>query len=266
VYNHVDLSQVGPSDQAAAHQLGCLNAATDCASVAACLTVPASKASVCNGGTTPRCSGNVLVDCGSTVGALTEGQDCSAVGLVCVENAEGATCATAACDPNTTKPTCDGNRIVECSQFGGGLVAQGCLFAQSTSCSSSGGCEAQIGETCGLVGGVGTCVGSGPSCDASTFKASCDGTTVVTCAGGQQSRVDCTTLDPGFTCKQMSDGTVTCAGAGTQCTDSTPESCADGVVTFCMLGNKATLDCKSYGLSGCAVNPGSMPAQAHCTP
>jgi len=264
-FNNIDTSQLGSDEQTIVQQLKCVDAASDCAAVQACTTVPAAQASVCAGSTMPRCSGNYLVDCGSSIGGMTQGQDCSAAGLICVQSAGGATCATAACDPATTQPSCDGDKIVRCEPSGG-LVSEDCALNSTSECSSTGGCHSSFGGTCSLVGDVATCTGTGAACDVDTYKASCDGTTVVTCAGGKVSRVDCTSLDPSTTCVQAGDGTVSCAGAGKECTENTPESCAKGVITYCMWGTKATLDCTSYGLSGCAVSPGSMPAQAHCTP
>jgi hypothetical protein len=116
-----------------------------------------------------------------------------------------------------------------------------------------------------VVGGVAQCVGNGAACDEMTAKNSCDGSTIVGCAGGKQSRLDCTTLSSNATCKLQSNGEAQCVGIGTECTSMTPETCKDGVVTYCSWGTKVTVDCKSYGLSGCATTQVQGTTYARCT-
>ena len=58
-------------------------------------------------------------------------------------------------------------------------------------------------------------------------------------------------------------------GAGTECDENTSDTCDGGVITYCMWGVKTTLDCKTYGLSGCTTVSASLtPGQvvAECTP
>jgi hypothetical protein len=197
-----------------------------------------------------RCSGSYLVNCGTTIGGMTVGQDCSAAGLVCAENAQGAMCATGTCDPTTFKPSCKGDDWVICSAEGGGLTTQSC---------------SQGGTTCGLVNGSAECVGTGAACDQTTFMSTCDGTDFVSCTGGKSARFDCKSWDPSLTCS-LSGGIFTpCTGAGTECTDSTSDSCANGVITYCMWGTTTTLDCTSYGLSGCTTSTNGGKTVAGCT-
>jgi hypothetical protein len=119
-----------------------------------------------------------------------------------------------------------------------------------------------------MVAGLAECVGTGAACDDTTMKTTCDGTTIVSCTGGHIARFDCGQFGIPLTCKPQSDGSVGCTGSGTDCDNTTPETCADGVITFCYLGTKTTANCKSYGFSGCGVHTsmGTNPATAYCTP
>jgi hypothetical protein len=229
-------------------ELGCLQSATDCASFRACITVSASAAAACTGSASI-CANGYSVACGSRLGGLTEGNDCQSAGLVCGQTSFGAECGIATCDSTTTKPKCDGTKVVTCSSFG---------VTTATDCSTEG-------ATCAVVAGTAMCVGTGASCDETTSNQSCDGTTLVSCVGGKLGRFDCTSADSNLTCK-VDNGQAKCAGVGTQCTDMTAETCSGGVITYCMFGTTTKVDCTSFGLSGCNVVsvPGQLAAAA-CT-
>jgi hypothetical protein len=257
-------------------ELSCVESASDCASFQACLTVPASAAAACKGiGSV--CSGGYVVRCGAELGGLTEGDDCMGAGLVCVEGGDGASCGTASCDSTTTKPTCDGDNLVTCQPIGGFMSTTGvlssdsCNGSMSSECSlgpGGGNCQTAVGQTCGVVSGVAMCVGTGAACDQTTSKNSCNGTVMTTCTGGALATYDCTTEDPNATCQIGSGGDAQCVGAGTACTDKTPETCANGVITYCSWGTITTVDCTSYGLSGCKMVTTLLGGQmsAACTP
>jgi hypothetical protein len=267
----VDPSHLGSDGAILREQVLCGEAANDCAAVQACLTVPASAAAVCNGATSAKCSNGYAVQCGQAkIGGLTLGSNCAGAGLVCTADSLGAACGTGSCNPATTQPTCDGDNLVTCSEPGGALSSTNCKFSTSTSCmgsSSGSSCQTQVAETCAVVNGKAQCVGTGPACDATTFKNRCDGTSIVSCTGGKTARFDCTSQVPDSTCQMQSDGSAACVGTGTQCTSTTPETCANGVITYCMWGVKTTVDCKSYGLSGCTTSTGgSGPTRTACTP
>jgi hypothetical protein len=89
----------------------------------------------------------------------------------------------------------------------------------------------------------------------------------VSCTAGKVARFDCAQYSGGvLTCTSEGDGKFGCGGAGTQCSSSTPESCNGSVLGYCWFGNVATLDCKAYGLSGCATTTQNGSTRAHCTP
>jgi hypothetical protein len=232
-------------------ELSCAQGASDCASLFACLDAPASAVAACKGGTNEVCSGGYAVDCNVKLGGKPQGVNCSAVGLVCGANTNGATCGTASCDVTTTKSSCDGDNLVTCNGAGGVLISSNCA-------------ETEGANTCAVVGGLAMCVGDGAKCDATTTP-KCDGTAIVKCIGGKTARFDCTTYNSNATCKTSAAGYPQCVGAGTECTAMTSETCKDGVITYCSWGTKMTVDCKSFGLSGCATTPGQGVTYAHCT-
>jgi hypothetical protein len=247
--------------------LSCAQGATDCASLDKCLVAPASVAAVCKGSTMQTCSNGWLVQCGSTLDGKTQGTDCSASGLVCGTSNYGASCGAATCDPSKTKPSCDGDNLVTCNSAGSVLQSTDCTHSVVTSCTGVGTtqtCQTLVGNACAVVSGTAQCVGNGAACDGATVKSSCDGTSILSCTGGKQARFDCSTFSSNATCKIL-NGLAQCEGAGTECTSTTPESCKDGVITYCSWGTKTTLDCKSFGLSGCATISGTARTVAHCT-
>jgi hypothetical protein len=244
-------------------KMDCLANAADCTAMKACFQATPAQAAVCSGSTPgPACSDDVLVDCGEAVPTIT---DCAAAGAHCI--AGTASCGIAACDAATTAPSCDGDLLISCVD--GALQSTNCTRFLSASCgpSSSGNvtCNTQVGDACGVFGGVAQCIGSGAPCDATAFKTACDGTAVVGCAGGLTARVDCAQLFPEQTCTSNGNGTFYCDGAGTQCSPDTAESCSGSVITYCWFGTVATLDCKQYGLSGCTTMTQGAITSARCT-
>lgn len=110
----------------------------------------------------------------------------------------------------------------------------------AAACGSSSGAGGISQQLCALV----SACASGTSL---SFGSTCEVLTV----GGERRLV--APLDSNATCRIGTDGEPSCTGAGTQCTDMTPETCADGVITYCSWGTKMTVDCKSFGLSGCTL-------------
>ena len=117
------------------------------------------------------------------------------------------------------------------------------------------------------------CVGDGEVCEEGNLG-HCDGHVAVTCRGGRVSRFDCATEATEYrglgTCRMLSDDGPTCGRANAQCDAAAPfsETCQDGIVTFCLLGEIRTIDCKHLGFSGCQMvawpNP-SRPVAAYCS-
>jgi hypothetical protein len=239
--------------------LDCIAQAADCKSRQACSGATAAQAAACGASKGNICDGNVLLECG---GSTVNAEDCGSVGLVCGATGGSGSCGTGFCSPMSSTPHCDGDDLVSCADFGGVWQPRSCKGLQASVC-TGGKCSAQVAETCGVVNGTPQCVGTGAACDDATFANTCDGTVIVGCAGGRTGRFDCASYGLGLGCIIGKDGAAVCA-IGTQCDDTTAETCADGVITYCMFGIKTTVDCKSYGLSGCAVSTGLF-AGASCT-
>ena len=258
----------GTGDRLTVALVDCVANAPDCAAVEACTTATSAEAEVCAGGDVDRCAGDVLVECDGT--ESPDAFDCASAGLVCGQTEQGAECGTASCDPATTPAQCEGDRAITCDVDGNVLVTRDCRYAMTVSCSSGGGgmtCQSRVGETCAVVDGEPRCIGAGESCDEATFQNSCDGSVVVTCAGGAIGRRDCAALDPALTCRLESHGAAECAPLAQQCDEHTAETCEGGVITFCLLGEVATVDCASYGLSGCTTFlTETEQTVARCTP
>ena len=233
--------------------IACANRATTCAEITACLIATPAQVALCAGSSTPQCSGSVIVQCDGTVSP--QALDCASIGQKCIQGSLGATCGQAACDQGTTAPTCQGDTLVSCN--GGVLATIDCPAETSA-----------VGDTCGVVQGTAQCIGTGAACDASSTPDTCQGSVMTACSGGRFAHYDCASIGLPFTCQVATGGSATCVAAATECTETTPESCSDGVITYCLWGTITTLDCTSYGLSGCATLPASSTGQilARCLP
>lgn len=257
----------------------CLRGATTCEEVDACIRNTPAQIAACNGKTTDQCVGDIVVQCG-TLAPPFYFYDCAQVGQHCFQGASRAACGTGTCDPGATSPSCQGDSLLRCSDIGTAAEPGGVLFPtdcdkqygwtvdyeEGDSCASAT-CTLEYADTCGMAGGVAQCVGTGAACNPSTLVASCSGTVVTACAGGKVAHFDCASI--GYqTCKESpTPGYPYCAPAGTDC-DRSDETCEDGVISFCLWGTKATMDCKSYGFSGCttAKSIATTDMAAKCTP
>jgi hypothetical protein len=250
----------GSAAQLEAAALPCLQAAKSCADLKACSEATSAQAAVCGGKTdgSTHCVGSVAVQCSSPPGAL----DCGAAGLVCGQG-PNPDCGTAPCTGTSTQ--CNGDFLLTCEPFAQVFQSTNCKYETPRTCGPGPGCTTQVADTCAVVGGKAQCVGTGPACDEATTPTKCDGTSIVSCTAGKLARLDCGSFALPLTCKGSSDGSFACAGTGTECDHTTPETCADGVITFCYLGTKTTANCKSLGFSGCKTTTAS-PTTAYCTP
>ncbi|MBW2704309.1 MAG: hypothetical protein JRF33_26110 [Deltaproteobacteria bacterium] len=211
----------------------CFKGAGDCEQWRACYSPSEEQAAVCSAGEVLNfCDDSRFVNCNEDPPFVI---DCAESGLECIE-LEFAGCGIAECDPLVTESACDGDMIVEC--------ASGIL--------SSFSCPSYLGLTCLEVDGAPTCVGgSGEVCGAE-HQDRCEGSTMVTCRFGWIGSVDCGSLHPQATCR-MEEGMPACRPKSSGCDYTLPETCLDGVITYCDMGQIATLDCGQFGASGCEV-------------
>jgi hypothetical protein len=136
-------------------------------------------------------------------------------------------------------------------------------------CDSSGAliekhCSRQNSSECGTnLEGELDCIGTGEDCSGG-HDPHCDGTVMVGCRGGKVVRIDCQEVIPDTTCHDLNDDFwgLMCVPEQDCPSDFTEETCQDGVITFCWMGEVTTLDCRAYGLSGCRTEG----TAAACTP
>jgi hypothetical protein len=171
------------------------------------------------------------------------------------------------CNGASTFPlaSCQGNYLGYChaTTSDGGVSDAGYLEVE-LSCADLGG------STCGEFlyarstppTEVAGCIGPGPACTADR----CDGSTLVSCVGGHEARLDC--APSGLACVTRKDSAldgptfIFCAagtecktsafcGLGTECGYDYADSCKGNILTYCDAGKIATLDCVKAGWTGC---------------
>lgn len=240
----------------------CVARATNCAELETCLSGTPEQQSVCaTGGDIFHCVEGGSVVCG--FGQVTEFYDCVAAGLMCDEQAGVIFCEEAECDQASFQPRCEGTELVSCKPQCG-VDRQDCNIYWGTECDGVNPCRPIAGETCGETspGEVG-CVGAGPPCDPLTFTARCEGDVLVTCNHGREGRVDCRRYHDRYTCEDASHCDLD--DDEDECTASTEPICFNGLVTYCLEGQVAWLDCTDYGFAGCATGDSQFGTVAYCT-
>jgi hypothetical protein len=115
-------------------------------------------------------------------------------------------------------------------------------------------------------GGLADCVLPGHNtspCPLHDRRDTCDGTSVLACAGGltAQTEFDCSAV--GRTCGVSSAGDARCVGSADTCTpfDSTQNVCSESHITVCIGGVPSSFDCDTIGKSCLA---GGASQTAHC--
>src|SRR5262249_34950034 len=127
------------------------------------------------------CAGNTLIECDNGTRTTVECGAPLATGPTCLTGPDGrGWCADAPC--SAASLTCDGSIARECN------LARG--LTEATDCGALG-LECATGR-CTSPGGGGACTGG--------LSTRCDGTVLVKCYEGVESRIDCATRFPGATC------------------------------------------------------------------
>ncbi|MGZ3406501.1 MAG: hypothetical protein ACXVAN_08680 [Polyangia bacterium] len=243
-----------PAVAAAAHlspsQVNCIAAAgSDCAKAKQCLANGMTPAT-CSGNARS-CTGNVWQQCTATAGSGTnmgiQLYDCSSVGEMCVTNNGNTDCGFGTCSGGaatcvTPDGTAGGNLVQSCNN--GILQRQDCGRFDS-SCNPSG----ILGAHCR---GNGAACSKGPLGD-TTLR--CDGTVLVSCSDGQESRYDCGKDNLG--CFSGVGGNAFGCAAGADCDPRNfSATCVGTKLTFCNKGLVQTADCGAAGFASCSPNGG----------
>jgi hypothetical protein len=238
----------GTYEQLQVQRMECWRQAEDCESLLACHEVIPEEDEHCEldpiDGYQDICMDNTVVGCSSRTFS-----DCEALGLVCSENEYSAECGVDTCDPAGFEPRCDGELMVYCDSTGA-LIERHCSSQYDLKCGTNS--EGEL-----------DCIGRGEDCP-DGYQSRCEGTEMARCRGGKMSRADCAKLIPNTTCHDLDDNFwgLICIPKKECPSDFTEEACENGVITFCFMGEIATIDCREYGLSGCTTTD----IAASCTP
>ncbi|MDB4971420.1 MAG: uncharacterized protein JWN44_7109 [Myxococcales bacterium] len=244
-----------PAGAAAAHlspdQVNCIaGAGSDCTAAKRCLAGGQTPA-VCTGNS-QSCQGNTFQQCtdfaGSGGNKGIQTYDCTTSGQMCVANNGTVDCGYGTCAGGTSA-TCvaadgspNGNQVQRCSN---GIVQREDCARIDASCNPSG------------IGGA-HCRGNGPACANPSFNNNtlrCDGSVLVSCSDGQESRYDCNRIN--LNCYNNPNGTGYGCFAGNECDPNNyTATCVGLTLKFCNKGKVQTADCGSAGFASCSPNGG----------
>jgi hypothetical protein len=231
-------AKIGPS------QVNCIAAAgSDCAAAKKCLANGATPAT-CSG-VSASCAATTWQSCTTAAGSGgnqgTQLFDCASVGQACFTNGANTNCGFGTCSGGgsmcvTPDGTAGGNLVQTCQQ---GITERQDCGAIDASCNPSG-----------IFGPH--CRGNGPACSGNG-SLRCDGTVLVSCSDGQESRQDCSKF--GLGCFGKTGGGFDCL-AGTECDPNQSPTCMGNTLQFCNKGKSQKFDCAGAGFSSCSPNNG----------
>lgn len=234
-----------PQFETAAHlspaEVNCIaNAGSDCAAAKRCLAGGNTPAT-CSGAATS-CVGNTWQQCNAAAGSAgnqgIQTYDCSSHGEMCVTNNGNTDCGFGTCSGGAA--TCMGNVVQSCNN--GILQETDCAKIDAT-------CNPQVTAHCR---GNGAACSKGPLGD-TTLR--CDGSVLVSCSDGQESRSDCGRFNLGCF-PGVGNNAFGCA-AGNDCDPNNfSATCVGTKLTFCNKGVMQTVDCKTSGFAACNPNGG----------
>ena len=213
------------------------------------------------------CDGTSILNCSDGPNSLTMTWDCAPFDMQCIETPT-VDCSRQDCIPNTDVPWCDGTKYTYCDDSGTWRTYDCNYHFMPNESVPFGSDTFAIGSgTCGEDrNGLLACTGDGEPCDQFEFENFCDGDHAYVCREDRISHLDCRTLGPHETCGLRGSRNIDCIWDDNECTwDSQNEECDDGVITYCLEGGWATLDCKDYGFDGCALVDQYNFQSAYCT-
>jgi hypothetical protein len=228
----------GPSASDIARYVQCAGSSSKCSDALSCASRNHGSdwcAAHANGG----CDGDLLIHCVGGWGL--EQSDCSATGLHCATANGASSCSDGiSCDPSV-EDHCDGNRFVTCDSVS--------KLQASYECGAFGGTCQHV--TMGSQSVTG-CLPASGSCgvDGTT----CDGTTMVVCEFGFQSRVECAKF--ASHCAAAANGQLGCVPDASDCGSTTPDSCDGSALRMCVNGKLEATPCSSIGFTGCGIAGG----------
>ena len=246
------------TDSVSAVYMGFINCAKNtstCDAFLPCVKPTPQQAALCTDGVQSVCLNGTLINCDPSVYLGVE--FCMDVGLACITEGNSAQCGYSIC---TTKMQpaynfCAGNQLLfDCENVqpdvNGAWILTDCF---------------RLGGVCvGVDPEPSICQGQGADCTGDLEQ--CSGTNIQQCLNGKISSIDCSTLDPSFICVIGEDQHAGCYSVPVTCDQNFSETCSGSVISFCQLGNIATLDCSDYGFTGCGVQSAGSHNIAFCKP
>jgi hypothetical protein len=234
----------------------CLESATNCTAVQACVFPDGPQPCSVTSGTLQRCgttarNASTLVTCTAGEARPVAVEPCLMTGRACAPVRPGG------------DGTCSGGASSSCTRTG----PRGCVGTVAMECTPGAAQTTDTGIDCATVG-QGACVdtSSGPACvptpDTGTTcqvtVATCDGSRAAACAGRSSVSVNCAAL--GLDCVTPDGGTppwnvaASCVAPAGGCDPSEADRCAvapAGVLLSCRRGARVTVDCAAAGLGPC---------------
>lgn len=213
-----------------------------------CIAVPVGSSSACG---TEGDNKSVRLQCAGPAGRAAGIEPCAMLGKTC--RAE-----------DTSTSACTGSLGFQC-------VTSGCAGSSAADCSGTGvdrgiDCAGYGGGNCLADDGGTVCSGGSKASTACADAGApaCDGTTVASCAGGKEIRVECARL--GLPCDLSEpvgsyDPTAACFNRAAGACD-TPDKCVGNRLQSCGRGTPQEVDCTSVGLGACKLGSAG---RAACT-
>jgi hypothetical protein len=246
---------VDPARPGLAEQQSILRAVAptaSCTAAAAALPVQPSQSTTCTAGCASPNAVNVCPAGGAAFSAACATPYYGQSGT-CVADAGASTCVSAgACDSGLS--CIDTYTLRDCHPPDDTTFTSYDCALSGRQCASGSGHVA----ACVIPGKL------APPCLARALKDTCDGDSVLHCAGDLLAQTEIACGAVGRTCStQNAAGAARCVGTKDQCTPFDPgqNACSGTTITLCVAGGATTFDCSSIGASCVA---GDSTHTAHC--
>jgi hypothetical protein len=212
-----------------------------------CVAVPVGSSSACG---TVGDNTAVRLQCAGPAGRAAGIEPCAMLGKTCSAEDTSTSACTGTAGFQCVTNQCSGTSAVDCSAAG---------LDRGMDCAGYGGGSC-VSDDAGL-----SCTGgSASTACADAGGLACDGTTVTTCAGGKEIRVECDRL--GLPCDLSQpvgsyDPTAACINRAAGACEE-PDTCLGKRLQSCGRGVLEEIDCTAVGLGACKLGTAG---RAMCT-
>jgi hypothetical protein len=246
---------IDPSRPGLAEQQSILRAVaptSSCLAAAAALPVQPSQATTCTNGCAGPAAVNVCPTGGAAFSAACATPYFGQAGTCILPDGGAAACVTAGpCSGGLSCP--DTSTLRDCHPDAATSTSYDCALS-GRQCASGGGMAA----ACVVPGKL------APPCPAKQLKDTCDGDSVLHCAGDLLAQTEIACGAVGRTCTtQNAAGAARCVGGSDSCNAFDPQQnqCSGTSISVCIGGAKTAVDCATFD-AGCV--PGDATHTAHC--